>query len=174
MLPKLGKLQMVGALRPVLDYLKAVGHDAGWRGYLDGYAAGWKAAGKRREPPDISDDDLEAAADRAYTVGTDFGDVMDQIAESLAASARTTRDGLAKFAENELGLTLDVLLGAWGGQSLAMVAEHSEALDAAEPDAENLALFARTLDVAWRRHGLMDPTAEPDTELRAAVKAAGW
>jgi hypothetical protein len=120
------------------------------------------------------DDDLTAAGDRAYSAGKDFGGVLDQIAASVAASARTTRDGLGAFAETELGVSVDVLFGAWGCSSLPIIAEHADALDAAEADAEGLDLFARTLDVAWRKHGLLDASVEPDDELRAVAEAAGW
>ena len=174
MMPKLAKLQMLAAIRPMADYLEAAGHEAGWMGLLDGYSAGWQASGRRGGPPDVSDDDLTAAAERAYTVGARFSDVLTQIAESLAASARTTRDGLAAFATDELGLSLDVLLGAWGREALTSLAVHAEALDAAEPDADELALFVRILDLAWRRHALMDSTAEADDELKVAIEAAGW
>src|SRR5215208_5432380 len=85
--------------------------------------------------------------------------------------ARTPRDALAAFAEAELGLSLDALLGAWGRPVLDTPAEHARALDAAEPDAERLELLMRVLGVAWRRHGLNDPTAEIDDDLRAIHEA---
>ena len=71
-----------------------------------------------------------------------------------------------------MGLSLDALLGAWGRTALDTLAEHADALDAAEPDAEGLELLMRVLGVAWRRHGLNDPTAEMDDDLRAAYEAA--
>ena len=53
--------------------------------------------------------------------------------------------------------------------ALVTLTGHREALDAAEPDAEELALMRDVLRLAWRRHGLNDPTAEVDDELRARV-----
>ena len=41
-----------------------------------------------------------------------------------------------------------------------------------EPNADELALSARVLDLAWRRHGLMDSTAEVDDDLRVQYEAA--
>ena len=76
------------------------------------------------------------------------------------------------LAADELGLSLDALLGAWGRPALDTLAEHTTALDAAEPDAEGLELLMRVLDLAWRRRGLNDPTAELDDDLRAAYEAA--
>ena len=40
LLPKLAKLQMVGAMAPLVAHLEGAGADAAWTGYLDGYAAG--------------------------------------------------------------------------------------------------------------------------------------
>jgi len=37
---------------------------------------------------------------------------IDRLSATLAASARTPRDGLARFSHEELGVPLDVLLGA--------------------------------------------------------------
>ena len=79
---------------------------------------------------------------------------------------------LGALARDELGLSLDALLGAWGRPALDALAEHAEALDAAEPNAEGLELLMRVLGVAWRRHGLNDPSAEVDDDLRAAHEAA--
>ncbi len=56
--------------------------------------------------------------------------------------------------------------------ALQTLAEHAEALDAAEPDAEELARMGDVLRLAWRRHGLNDPTAEIDEELRGRYEAA--
>jgi hypothetical protein len=47
-----------------------------------------------------------------------------------------------------------------------------EALDVAEPDAEGLELLGDVLRLAWRRHGLNDPSAEADEELPARMEAA--
>ena len=172
LLPKLAKLQMVDAMRPMVEYLEGAAQDAAWTGYLDGHAAGWAAAGTRGELPPVSDDELTAAADRAYRLGTRFSEVLDQLASDLAGLARTPRDALAGFAEEELGLGLDDLLGAWARPALETVAGHRDALDAAEPDADGLELIRDVLGLAWRRHGLNDRTAEPDDELRARVEAA--
>ena len=172
LLPKLAKLQMVGAFRSLVAYLEGAARDAAWMGYLDGYAAGWKAAGKRGEPPEVSDDELTAAAGRAYRMGARFSAALDTLALDLAGMARTPRDALAAFAQEEMGLSLDALLGAWGRPALDTLAEHAEALDAAEPDAAGLELLRRVLGVAWRRHGLNDPSAEIDDDLRAAYEAA--
>ena len=110
LLPKLAKLQMVGAFRPLVAYLEGAAGDAAWMGYLDGYAAGWKAAGKRGAPPEIPDDELSEAAGRASRLGTRFSEALDGLASDLARMARTPRDALAAFAEAELGLSLDALL----------------------------------------------------------------
>ena len=69
-------------------------------------------------------------------------------------------------------MPLDVLMGAWGATALDRLAEHAEALDAAEPAAEGLALMGDVLRLAWRRHGLNDPTAEVPDELRERFEAA--
>jgi len=71
-----------------------------------------------------------------------------------------------------MGLSLEVALGAWGRPALAELAVHAELLDAAEPDADELELFAKVLGIAWRREGLNDPTAEFDDDLREAIEAA--
>jgi hypothetical protein len=170
-LPKLVKLQMVGATRSLVEHLEGAGRDVAWLGYLDGYAAGWKAAGKRSDPPKIAEEDLTAVAERRYAVGTRFSETLGALGSTLAARARTPRDGLAAFAEQELGLTLDDLLGAWGKNALAQLAEHADALDAAEPDTDELALMGDVLRLAWRRHGLSDPSAEIDDELRARYES---
>ena len=112
LLPKLAKLQMVGAFRPLVAYLEGAAGDAAWMSYLDGYAAGWKAAGKRGAPPEVSDDELTAVAGRAYSLGSRFSEALDGLASDLAGMARTPRDALVAFAQQELGLTLDALLGA--------------------------------------------------------------
>ena len=44
--------------------------------------------------------------------------------------------------------------------------------EAAEPDSEALELLGDVLRLAWRRHGLQDPTAEADDGLRARMEAA--
>ncbi len=72
LLPKLAKLELVGAFRPLVEHLEGAATDAGWLGYLDGYAAGWKAAGKRGEPPDVPDKKLTAASRQDATVGTSW------------------------------------------------------------------------------------------------------
>ena len=172
LLPKLAKLQMVAAFRPLVAYLEGAAGDAAWMGYLDGYAAGWKAAGKRGEPPEVSDDELTAAAGRAYRLGARFSEALDGLASDLAGVARAPRDALAAFAEDVLGLTVDDLTGAWAQPALETLAKHREALDAAETDAEGVALLGDVLRLAWRRHGLNDPTAEVDDELRARFEAA--
>ena len=140
-------------------------------GYLDGYMTGWRGAGRAGDPPDVSDDELTAASARAYRLTVRFSALLDQIAADIAASARSPRDSFAAFAQDTLGLSPDVLLGAWGPQAQAILAEFSDALDAAEPNADEQALSARVLDLAWRRHGLMDPTAEADDDLKAAIAA---
>ena len=172
LLPNLAKLQMLGAFRPLVEHLEGAGRDAAWLAYLDGLAAGWKAAGKRGKPPDVSDDDLTAVADRRYGVGTRFSELLDALAAEIAGRARTPRDALAAFAEGELGLTLDDLLGAWGQTAVPTLAEHAEALGAAEADPEALALNGDVLRLVWRHHGLNDPTAEIDDELREKFEAA--
>ncbi len=171
LLSLLAKLRMVGAIRPVVEFLEGAGRDAAWLAFLDGLAVGWKAAGKRGTPPDVSDDDLTAVADRRFPIGTRFSEALDTLAATFAGLARTPRDALAGFADAELGLTLDDLLGAWGRTALGTLAKHAEALDAAEPDAEGLALMGDVLRLAWRRHGLNDPTAEVPDELRERFEA---
>jgi hypothetical protein len=171
LLPKLAKLQMVDAFRPAMEFLEGAGEQAGWMGYLDGYAAGWRAAGGEGDPPHVSDEELTAASERAFRLGSRFSSLSDKVAADLSASTRNPRDALAAFAQDDLGLPLDVLLGAWAPHALAILAEHAEALDAAEPNAYELALSARLLNLAWCRHGLNDPTAEADDELRAALLA---
>jgi hypothetical protein len=172
LLPKLAKLQIVGAMRPLVAHLEAAGEDAAVMGYLDGHAAGWKAAGKRGEPPESSDAALAKAAARAYRVGTRFSEALDGLAAELACLARTPRDALAAFAEEEIGVGLEVLLGAWATPAIGTLAQHAEALDAADPDVEGLSLMGDVLRLAWRRHGLQDSTAEIDDELRERYEAA--
>jgi hypothetical protein len=173
LLPKLAKLRMVEAIRPLVAYAEAAAEDAAMTGYLDGYTAAWRAAGKRSEPPDVSDSKLTAAAGRASHLGNHFSEALDRLTVTLAISARTPRDGLAAFCRDELGVSLDDALGAWGRPALAELVEHSEALDAAEPDEQEIELLGRVLRIAWRREGLNDPTAEFDDELKAAIEAAG-
>ena len=79
---------------------------------------------------------------------------------------------MALATRDVLGEPLDVLVGAWGATALDRLAEHAEALDAAEPDAEELALMGEVLRLAWRRHGLNDTTAEVPDELRERCEAA--
>ncbi len=171
LLPKLAKLQMVGAMRPIVEYVEGAARDAAWLAYLDGYHAGWQAAGKRGEPPDVSDDELTAVAERRAPFGDHFSEALDTLAATFAGHARTTRDALAEFAEGELELSLDDLLGAWGKTALPELAAHREALDAAEPDPEGLALSGDVLRLAWRMHGLNDQTAEISDELRERFEA---
>jgi hypothetical protein len=172
LLPKLAKLQMVGALRPLVAYLEGKGRDAGWMGYLDGYAAGWKAAGKRGDPPEVGEASLTKASARAYRLETTFTDALDRLAAELARRAKTPREALAAFAQDELGVAFDDLLGAWAKPAMYALAQHAEALNAAEPDAEGLELLGDVLRVTWRRHGLRDPTAEIDDKLRERYEAA--
>jgi hypothetical protein len=172
LLPKLAKLQMVGALAPIVELLEGAAEDAAWMAYLDGYTAGWKAAGKRGEPPDVSDDDLTAAASRAYRLDKRFSQTLNGLVSDLAGRARTPRDALAAFATEDLGVSLDDLMGAWAQPALDTLAEHADALDAAEADAQGVELLRDVLRVGWRRHGLRDPDAEIDAELRARVEEA--
>lgn len=171
LLPKLAKLRMVDAIQPVVAYLEACAADAAAMAYLDGLAAGWRRAGKRGRAPEVADAELEAAITRAYTLGGRFSELLDRVAATIARSARTSRDGLAAFAEAELGLAMADLLGAYATPVLGVLAEHQAALDAAESDAEGTELLRDVLRVAWRRHGLGDASAEPDDELRAQVEA---
>lgn len=129
-------------------------------------------AGKRGEPPPVPDDELTAATDRAYGLGTRFSALLDRVASDLAGMARTPRDALAAFAESELGLSIGDLLGAWARPALDTLAEYQDVLDATEPDAEGLALLGDVLRLAWRRNGLGDPSAEADDELRARLETA--
>ena len=109
LMPKLAKLRMIDAFRPATEFLERAGEQAGWVGYLDGYGAGWRAAGGKGDPPGVSDDELTAASERAYQLGGRFSSLADKVETDLAASARTPRDALAAFAQDELGLPLDVL-----------------------------------------------------------------
>jgi hypothetical protein len=170
-LPKLSKLTMVGGMRLIVEYLEGATHDAGWLGYLDGYRAGWKAAGKRGEPPDVSDDELTEAGDRAYRNDGRFSEVLDQIAASLAASARMPRDAYARFGDEVMGVPFEVLLRAWGRPVLALLDEHGAALDAAEEDAEGYALMSDVLRLAWRRNGLNLSCDGEVGDLRARFEA---
>jgi len=172
LLPKLAKLQMVGALAPIVGFLEGAAEDAAWMAYLDGYAAGWKAAGKRGEPPDVADSDLTAAAGRAYSLGGRCSQALDGLASDLAGLARTPRDALAAFAADDLGVSIDDLMGAWASPALASLAAHRDALEAAEADGEGVELLRDVLRLAWRRHGLGDPDAEIDDELRGRAEAA--
>lgn len=88
------------------------------------------------------------------------------LASDLAGQARTPRDALAAFVEDELGVRLDDLMGAWASPAVEVLAEHAEALDAAEADAEGLELLRDVLRVAWRMHELDDTNANME-ELRA-------
>jgi hypothetical protein len=169
---KLAKLEMLDAVRPLVELLEGAATDAAWMGYLDGYGAGWKAAGKRGEPPAVSDATLDEASGRAYGRGTRISGMLEHATVELAGMARTPRDGLAAFAEAELGVSLGDLLGAWAPGAVETLADHAEALDAAAPDAERMALFGEVLSRAWRRHGLHDATAELDDKLRARIEAA--
>ena len=172
LMPQLAKLRMLGALGPLVEYLEAAARDAAIGGYLEGLEAGWRSAGKRGDPPDVTDAELSAAAGRSYRQGRYFSDVLESLATDLAGSARVPRDGLAAFAEAELGLTFEDLIAAWAGPAAEEIGVHTEALDAAEADAEDLALLRDVLRVVWRREGLGDLTAEPDDELRARMEAA--
>jgi hypothetical protein len=172
LLPKLAKLRMLSAVRPLVGYLEAAVEDGAAMGYLDGLDAGWRAAGKRGRPPAVSDEELTAATDRACRLGSRFSKLLDRVEKDLAGRARTPHDALARFAEVELGLSLEDLLSAWAGPVLDELAEHREALEAAEPDAEGLQLLGDVLRLAWRRQGLHDPTDEVDDELRAKIEAA--
>ena len=174
LMPKLAKLQMVAALRPLVEHLERKLRDAAWLGYLNGYTAGWQAAGRRGEPPTIADDDLDAAAKRVLPDSICFSDVLDEIERAVAASARVPRDGLATFAEERLGLSFDVLLDAWGHRSAETVAAHADVLNAAPVDHDKIQLHLRVLDLAWRKHGLLDRSVEPDDDLREAIRGEGW
>ena len=172
LLPKPAKLRMLDALGPLVGYLEAAARDAAIGGYLDGLEAGWRAAGGRGDLREVADAELDAAAERAYSAGTYFSDVLDRLAADLAGSARVPRDGLAAFAEAELGLSFEDLTAAWARPAVGEIAVHREALDAAEAEAEDLALLGDVLRLAWGRGGLNDPTAELDEELRARMEAA--
>jgi putative transposase len=130
-LPNLARLETVDALRPVVELLEGAGQDAAWLGYLDGYRAGWKAAGKRRAPPDVSEGTLDEATARAYGRGSRVSGLLAELAPHLAGCARTPRDALAAFSEREMGVTLLDLLGAWGEPATTKLAAHAGALDAA-------------------------------------------
>jgi hypothetical protein len=172
LLPNLAKLDMLGALRPVVELLEGAATDAAWIGYLDGYRDGWKAAGKHGEPPDVSDATLDEANGRAYGRGTRISGMLERATVDLAGMARTPRDALSAFAEAELGVPLGDLLGAWAPGAVETLADHAEALDAAEPDPEGLSLLEQVLRLAWRKHGLNDPDAAVDEELRARIEGA--
>jgi hypothetical protein len=86
--------------------------------------------------------------------------------------ARTPGIAPPAFVKCELAMCLDVLLGAWAKPAIDALAEDAEALDAAEPDTDGLALLGETLRLPWRRHGLNDPTAEIPDELRERYEAA--
>jgi hypothetical protein len=177
LLPKLAKLRMVSAVQPLVAHLEATAEDSAMKGFYLGFQAGWRAAGKRTDAPDISDDALTEAAERAYRLGNHLSDVLDELTTTLATSARTPRDGLAAFCQDDLGLPLDVVLGAWGRPALAELSEYAETLDAVEPNSDEIELFGRVLRIAWRREGLHDQSAEDqsaefDDELRAAIEAA--
>jgi hypothetical protein len=174
LLPRLAKLQMAAAVRPLVEHLAGAVVDAACQSYVYGHAAGWRAACGSTDPPEVPDADLEALDKDAEHVGAMFTEILDRLTASLAASARTSRDGIGQFADERLGVPPEVLLGAWGRQTLAVLADHAAALDAATPDADDLALSARVLDLAWRRQGLNDPTVEMDDDLRDAVAAIGW
>ena len=169
---KLAKLQMLDAVRPVVELLEGAASDAAWMGYLDGRADGWKAAGKRGEPPAVSDVKLTEASERAYGRGNRLSGMLERASVDLAGLARTPRDALAAFAKTEMGVALADLLGAWAPGAVETLADHAEALDAAEPDSERLDVFGEVLRRAWRRHGLNDPDAEMDDELRARIEGA--
>ena len=108
----------------------------------------------------------------ACPLGSRFSELLGQVEAELAGRARTPLDALAAFAEAELGLGVEDLLGAWARPALDELADHREALDAAEPDAEALELLGDVLRLAWRRHGLNDPSAEADEELSARIEGA--
>lgn len=172
LLPKLAKLRMVEALQPLVSHLEAVAEDGAAMGYLDGFTAGWRAAGKRGDPPTVSDETVTAAAARAYRLGTRFSDLIDRLTTELCTDARTPRDALAAFCDAELGLRLEDLLGAWAQPALETLGEYQDALDTADTDAEGQELLGDMLRVAWRLHGLNDRTAELNDELRARMEAA--
>ena len=169
LLPLLAKLQMTAAFRPAMEYVAEAADEGAGFGYFKGYAAGWKAAGKRGDPPEIDDEALPRAPESIRRLLTG---VADELVQTFATKARTSRDALAAFAQAELGMPLSDLLGAWATPAVVILAMHAEALDAAEPDPEALALYGDVLRLGWRRHGLRDRTAEPDDELRERVEVA--
>ncbi len=83
LLPWLAKLLMVDAVRPLVAALEGAAQDAGWIGYLDGYAAGWKAASRR-----------------AYSRGTRYSDLLGRLAVELAGRAQTPRGGPPRRLED--------------------------------------------------------------------------
>ncbi len=170
LLPKLAKLDMLDVFREVVPYLLGRADDAAWMSYLDGYHAGWRAAGKRGEPPEMDDDELTAAIERNARLGRTIPTVLDDVARALARSARTPHDAFAAFCTAELGLSPDEVFGAWARPSLDTLTAHREALYSAEPDAEGLELLGNVLRLAWRQRGLNDPTADVDDELRARLE----
>jgi hypothetical protein len=169
LLPLLAKLQMIAAFRPAMEYVAGAADDGAAFGYFRGYTAGWKAAGKRGDPLEIADDELPRAPEsiRRLLLG-----VADELVRTFATSARTPRDALGAFAEAELGVSLADLLQAWAPGACETLDMHAEALDEAEPNPEALALHGEVLRLAWRKHGLNDPDAEIDDELRERVEAA--
>src|SRR3982751_544533 len=98
---------------------------------VGGVGEGGRRAGKRGDPPSMSDDELTAAAARAYSLGARFSEAPDRIAAHLAGLARAPREALAAVSEGELGLSLSDLLGARARPALDELAEHRDALGAA-------------------------------------------
>lgn len=168
---KLAKLEMLNGVVPLVELLEGAASDAAWLGYLDGYAAGWKAAGKRGQAPAVSDEKLMGASERAYGRGSRISATLAATVSLLAGKSRTPRDALAALAEHDLGVSLDDLLNAWAPGASETVAEHAEILEDAEADAAGIELHVEVLRRAWRRHALEDPTAEMDDALRERVDA---
>ena len=148
-LPKLSQLRMLSAVRQMLPSLVARATDAASMAYISGHQSGiraaWSAAGKRGAPPElpVEDDEVDAAIGDPDDLVATLARVLDGVAEKLAAEARTPRDALADFCREELGLSVEDLLGAWAQPALAVLEEHRDALDAAEVDAASREMLGR-------------------------------
>jgi hypothetical protein len=179
LLPKLAKLRVVEALRPVGECLGDIAANRASTAYLDGFEAGaraaWAQAGRNGSLPELHADEgeLAAAAARAAELWATHERNLDLLADDLAADARAPWEAFGRFCREQLGLPPEVLVAAWARPALVNLDDFAAALDAAEPDAAAVETLADVLCCAWRRRALGDETAEIGEDTRAALEADG-
>ena len=168
LLPRLGKMQMVGIFSEILPLTYNACENEAISAYLDGHMAGfkrsWIAANKTEDPSgwqeawegeDEEDSEVEEALEEVSNhiqrASGRFTGLLKNLERDMATDARALWEAFSNFSRRELGLQPKKLVEFWFAQALPEIEELEHLTEGVELDPEKLKECERLLEDGWSK-----------------------